>query len=153
MKNIMYLNLHHKKVFYVGTLVDTGEIFDNSSYTRNSPQKFTVGRGEVVAGLDHAILNMKQGEIAYIWTSWGISYGKLGCMPRIPPKADLLYHVELVEVLPPGKEPKVANDEDTVHHRIFTAGNEKLVGNDLFGKKKWKLAKDKYKQVFMSFFF
>ncbi|XP_057717738.1 70 kDa peptidyl-prolyl isomerase-like [Arachis stenosperma] len=49
-------------VHYVGTLED-GTKFD-SSRDKDQPIKFTLGQGELAAGLDHGIITMKKGEVA-----------------------------------------------------------------------------------------
>ncbi|XP_061367152.1 70 kDa peptidyl-prolyl isomerase-like isoform X2 [Gastrolobium bilobum] len=49
-------------VHYVGTLLD-GTKFDSTRDT-NQPMIFTLGQGQVVAGLDHGVITMKKGEVA-----------------------------------------------------------------------------------------
>ena len=60
---------------------------------------FFAGRGNVIVGLDIALSTMKRGEVSRFHISPKYAYGLLGCPPRIPPNASILYEVELLSVL------------------------------------------------------
>ncbi|KAK7310766.1 hypothetical protein RJT34_08479 [Clitoria ternatea] len=56
-------NFHDQvTVHYVGTFLD-GTKFDSTRDT-DQPRTFTLGQGQVYAGLDHGIITMKKGEVA-----------------------------------------------------------------------------------------
>jgi FKBP-type peptidyl-prolyl cis-trans isomerase len=80
---------------YHGTLL-TGQKFD-SSYDRGQPYSFRVGRGEVIKGWDEAFAGMTRGERRTLIVPWWLAYGEAGRPPRIPPRATLVFDVELVE--------------------------------------------------------
>lgn len=80
---------------YHGTLL-TGQKFD-SSYDRGQPYSFRVGRGEVIKGWDEAFAGMKRGERRTLVVPWWLAYGEEGRAPRIPPRATLVFEVELVD--------------------------------------------------------
>ena len=83
------------KVHYRGRLLD-GTVFD-SSFERGEPIEFTLMRGEVIRGWDQALLDMRRGETRLLIIPSKLAYGEKGHPPRIPPRATLLFEVELVD--------------------------------------------------------
>lgn len=81
---------------YTGTLED-GTKFD-SSYDRGQPFSFTLGGGEVIKGWDLGILGMKVGEKRKLTIPYDLAYGEAGRPPVIPPKAVLIFEVELMGI-------------------------------------------------------
>ena len=80
---------------YDGRLLD-GTSFD-SSYKRGEPITFRVGIGDVIAGWDEAFLTMKKGERRTLIVPHWLGYGASGKPPKIPPKATLIFEVELID--------------------------------------------------------
>ncbi|XP_035223938.1 FK506-binding protein 2-like [Stegodyphus dumicola] len=85
------LSMHYK-----GTL-DDGTEFD-SSYERNDPFKFQLGIGQVIKGWDQGLLDMCVGEKRRLTIPPHLGYGDAGAGDRIPPKATLIFEVELLEI-------------------------------------------------------
>jgi FKBP-type peptidyl-prolyl cis-trans isomerase len=80
---------------YDGRLLD-GTPFD-SSYQRGSPHTFRVGIGAVIPGWDEAFLTMKKGEKRTLIIPYWLGYGEKGRPPKIPPRATLVFEVELID--------------------------------------------------------
>jgi FKBP-type peptidyl-prolyl cis-trans isomerase FkpA len=83
-------------VHYTGWLTD-GTKFD-SSVDRNEPFKFILGVGQVIPGWDEGVEGMKVGEKRKLTIPSNLGYGDKGMPPVIPPKATLVFDVELVGV-------------------------------------------------------
>jgi peptidylprolyl isomerase len=79
---------------YTGKFLD-GKVFD-SSVRRGKPFSFNVGNGRVIKGWDEALLDMQKGEKRLLIIPSHLAYGDRGYPPVIPPKAMLVFEVELV---------------------------------------------------------
>ena len=82
-------------VHYRGTLLD-GTVFD-SSYERNEPIIFPLGKGQVIKGWDEGIALLKKGSLAKLVVSSELGYGSRGAGNIIPPDSTLIFEVELVD--------------------------------------------------------
>lgn len=82
-------------VHYSGYFID-GQVFD-SSYDRNEPFTFTLGRGEVIQGWDEGVAKMHVGGKAKLIIPSFLAYGDRQNGP-IPPFATLVFDIELLEV-------------------------------------------------------
>mgnify|MGYP003110789344 CR=1 FL=1 len=83
-------------VHYKGMLPD-GSVFD-SSFTRNQPIDFKLGKGQVIQGWDEGIQLLHVGDKARFVIPSNLAYGERGAGGVIPPNATLIFDVELVSV-------------------------------------------------------
>jgi len=83
-------------VHYVGTLQD-GTKFD-SSIDRGTPFSFDLGAGKVIKGWDLGVSGMKIGEKRKLTIPSDLAYGDDGIPNVIPPKATLIFEVELLDI-------------------------------------------------------
>jgi len=81
---------------YTGYLVD-GTKFD-SSVDRGQPFETQIGVGRVIPGWDESFITMKEGEKRVLILPYYLAYGERGYPPVIPPKATLIFDVELISV-------------------------------------------------------
>jgi len=80
-------------VHYKGMLLD-GTEFD-SSYKRNEPIEFALGVGQVIPGWDEGIGLLQVGDKARLVIPHHLAYGEKGAGGVIPPRATLIFDVEL----------------------------------------------------------
>ena len=108
------------KVHYTGWLATDGKKFDSSYDHRRpvldkdgkpendadgkpkvgepEPIQFPQGRRGVIPGWDQGFEGMKVGGKRRLFIPYQLAYGELGRPPVIPPKADLIFDIELVDV-------------------------------------------------------
>lgn len=86
-------------VHYTGWL-ESGEKFD-SSLDRGEPFSFILGAGQVISGWDIGVIGMKVGEKRRLTIPSDLAYGDTGIPGGpIPPKATLIFEVELLQIAP-----------------------------------------------------
>ena len=91
-------------VHYTGTFED-GEEFD-SSYKRDRPFVFEIGKGRVIKCWDQAFMHLSKGMKAKSQCPHEFAYGQAGAGRIIPPNSDLTFEVELVDINPVEKSPE-----------------------------------------------
>ena len=87
-------------VHYTGWLDEggkKGQKFD-SSLDRGRPFDFPLGGGMVIKGWDEGVAGMKAGGKRTLYIPYELGYGKRGHPPVIPPSANLIFDVELIQV-------------------------------------------------------
>ena len=83
-------------VHYTGWLTD-GAKFD-SSVDRNDPFSFVLGQGQVIQGWDEGVATMRVGDKARLTIPPEKAYGEQGYPGAIPPRATLIFEVELLSI-------------------------------------------------------
>ena len=84
------------KVHYTGWLTD-GSKFD-SSVDRDDPFEFVLGTGQVIQGWDQGVATMRVGDKVKLTIPHELAYGEAGYPGAIPPKATLIFEVELLGI-------------------------------------------------------
>jgi len=127
-------------VHYVGKLED-GTVFDSSRVFST----VFVGEGKNIEGWELAIPTMRVGERCTLWVASEYGYGELGCPPRIPQNADLVFDIELfsyhysakfVQDMPLSKKMDAANHAKLSGNRLFSEGKYNVALKDY----QWALA-------------
>ena len=117
------------KVHYAGTLTD-GTEFD-SSKKHDRPFDFKIGAGRVIKGWDQGVPGMKVGGKRKLTVPASLGYGERGHPPVIPPKATLIFEIELLEVTKagaaPSAEPPPASADDPLAGKFTLADATKNV--------------------------
>lgn len=119
-----------------------GSKFD-SSRDRGTTFKFTIGQGMVIKGWDEGFASMKVGEHAMLKVRYDYAYGESGSPPKIPPKADLYFDVELLGF----KEKPKERWQMSVDERLAEAEKLKTAGTELFKKQLYMEATAKYEDA------
>ena len=83
-------------VNYTGRLLE-GETKFDASADHGGPFNFVVGENRVIAGWDEALLAMHKGEKRTLIVPFWLAYGEKGIRGTIPPRATLVFDVELVD--------------------------------------------------------
>lgn len=83
-------------VRYLGRLLSNNKMFDSN--TKGAPFKFRLGKGEVIKGWDLGVNGMQVGGVRKLTIPAKLAYGSSGAPPEIPPNADLVFEVKLLEV-------------------------------------------------------
>jgi len=135
-------NGNEVEAHYTGTLSSDGSKFD-SSRDRGKPFKFTIGQGMVIKGWDEGFASMKVGEHAILKVRSDYGYGDSGSPPQIPPKAELLFDVELLDFKEKPKERWQMSTEERLAH----ANKLKAEGTEFFKKKDFWKAIERYKDA------
>lgn len=86
------------KMHYTGSLASDNTVFD-SSVTRGTPFEFQIGVGQVIRGWDEGVMLMSKGQKAVLRIPSAKGYGKAGAGGVIPPNADLVFEVELLDII------------------------------------------------------
>ncbi len=86
---------HVVEVHYVGVSWSTGAQFD-ASWDRGDTFKFTLGKGQVIAGWDQGVAGMRVGGRRRITIPPMLGYGKRGAGGVIGPDETLVFVVDLV---------------------------------------------------------
>ena len=82
-------------VHYTGWLED-GKKFD-SSLDHGQPFVFRIGAGEVIPGWDEGVMSMRVGGKRKLFIPAQLGYGAAGAPGAIPPNANLIFEVELLD--------------------------------------------------------
>ncbi|MFB0823823.1 FKBP-type peptidyl-prolyl cis-trans isomerase [Chromobacterium violaceum] len=82
---------------YTGWLED-GSKFD-SSLDKGRPFQCVIGTGRVIKGWDQGMMGMRVGGKRRLWVPARLAYGERQIGDRIPANSNLVFEIELLEVL------------------------------------------------------
>lgn len=85
----------HVSIHYSGYLGSDNTLFD-SSFEREQPIEFILGRAMVIPGWEEALTYLRVGDKARLWVPSDLAYGDKGRGP-IPPDADLVFDVQVLD--------------------------------------------------------
>ena len=83
------------QVHYYGCL-NNGTIFDNS-YSRRQPLQFPAGVGQMIAGFDEGVMQLRHGSRAYLFIPPALGYGdQEAAGGTIPANSELIFYIEIM---------------------------------------------------------
>ncbi|MDX1911619.1 MAG: FKBP-type peptidyl-prolyl cis-trans isomerase [Saprospiraceae bacterium] len=83
------------QVHYYGCLKN-GVMFDNS-YSRRQPLQFPAGVGEMIAGFDEGVMQLRHGARAYLFIPPSLGYGDQDAAGgTIPANSELIFYIEVL---------------------------------------------------------
>jgi len=83
-------------ILYTGTLLSKKEVMKEMDPKK--PVSFTVGKGEVLEGLDYGVIGMKMGGKRTLTLPPDAAFGMSPANQAIPPGSPMIFHVEVVDV-------------------------------------------------------
>jgi len=69
-----------------------------SSYDDGQKVSFPIKEGSVIQGWVDGVQGMQVGGKRKLYVPWALAYGEQGRPPTIPPKADLVFEIEVFEI-------------------------------------------------------
>jgi len=123
----------------------TYKLFHNNNiieeFTNENPLKFKLGEEQVNDGLEKCVQSMVVNEKSkFIIAKPEFGYGEKGCEEKnIPPNAELIYEIELLDMK---KEKETWKMED--EEKLEYAKSKKEEGNQFFKKGKYNIAEKRY---------
>ncbi|XP_058735862.1 70 kDa peptidyl-prolyl isomerase-like [Vicia villosa] len=132
------------QVKLIGKLQD-GTIFLKKGHDDDQPFEFKIDEEQVILGLDRAVKNMKQGEVALVVIQPEYAFGSSASpqeLATVPPNSTVYYAVELVSFV---KEKE--SWDMTTQEKIEAAGKKKEEGNALFKAGKHERASKRYEKA------
>ena len=96
------------EIHYTMRACGSGQLLD-SSKKKSRPLLFTVGKEEVIAGLDWGVKGMRLGELALVHMPSTLAFGESGMRNGyVPPNQDVEVEIEMIRI-----NDEVAADYDT----------------------------------------
>ena len=126
-------------VYDLNAYLDMEEEPFDSTTIRGKAFNHRLTSDSIVPGLYFALLTMRKGEVAEILIYPEVAYGELGCPPRIPPKASIMYVVKIIEVHKEGSMgdffnlPLEEQQAKPFEEILELADKERKSGNHYFG--------------------
>ncbi|KAK3781678.1 hypothetical protein RRG08_043589 [Elysia crispata] len=141
------------KIHY-NAYTDIGQAPYDSTRLRGEEYKVRLGKGQLIPGLEMAILTMRKHELSRFLVRPEYAYGEHGCPPRIPPGATLIFDVEIISFVDQeGVDDYYSLTPEERKARLTYANIEKVVkaenneAKEYFEQKNYHKAFGKYKRA------
>jgi len=118
----------HISVHYTGKLVSNDSTFD-SSIPRKEPFKISVGAGKVIKGWDQGLQVFQKGSKGKLLIPSKMGYGNRGAGP-IPGGADLMFDIELIDIIDPVVYEKELAERSKVVNKKFADRIAQIAGQN-----------------------
>ncbi|GCC29826.1 hypothetical protein chiPu_0008268 [Chiloscyllium punctatum] len=134
----------------------TDKPFD-SNLQKDVPRFMKLGRDITLLGMELAIQTMRKGEFARFLFKPQYAYGQMGCPPRIPANATVMFELEILHVVDTleSDEYFMLSQEEQITYPVEkllkVASTEREFGNYFFQQQRYEDAKDQYKKALSVF--
>lgn len=124
----------------------------DSTLLRRCPQIFDLRKADMLPGLFIALQTMTIGEVSKFVVKSELAFGAHGCYPRVPPSADILFIVEVLQVISADQlnDPHFLTAEERAKlpfTQIFNCASElRTAGNGYFKQDAYHSAIKKYRK-------
>jgi hypothetical protein len=81
------------RIHYVAALPDGTRVHD--SHETHMPSEIILGSTKVMCGVERSLVGMRPGEERRVLVPWSLAFGEEGRPPSVPPRADLLFVIDL----------------------------------------------------------
>jgi FKBP-type peptidyl-prolyl cis-trans isomerase len=81
------------RIHYVAALANGTIVHD--THEDGTPSEIILGSTKVICGVERALLGMRPGEQRRVVVPWSLAFGEAGRPPQIPPRADLVFLIDL----------------------------------------------------------
>lgn len=107
-----FTSINARVIIHYNAYLQNEIIAFDSSYLRGHPEVFEINQQVTLPGIELAVKSMREGEESQFVISYKLLLGEMGCPPRIKPKADGLYIIQLQSINETGDE----NSIDQISH-------------------------------------
>ncbi|GCB61100.1 inactive peptidyl-prolyl cis-trans isomerase FKBP6 isoform X1 [Scyliorhinus torazame] len=134
----------------------TDRPFD-SNVQRDVPRFMKLGRDITLLGMELAIRTMRKGEFSRFLFKPMYAFGSMGCPPRIPENATVMFELEILHFLDTLESDEyfgLSQEEQIIYplaKLLKVASTEREFGNYFFQKQRYEDAKDQYKKALSVF--
>ncbi|XP_075710250.1 inactive peptidyl-prolyl cis-trans isomerase FKBP6 isoform X2 [Rhinoderma darwinii] len=138
---------------FSGYLEHSDRAFETNCF-RRYPRLMKLGEDITLYGMEVSVLTMQRGELSQFLYSPTYAYGKMGCLPLIPPSSTVLFEIEMLDFLDTAESdafcdlPLHIQSTSSLEKVLKIAVTEKQFGNYLFKRSRFYDAKDRYKRAF-----
>ncbi|XP_051891676.1 inactive peptidyl-prolyl cis-trans isomerase FKBP6 [Pristis pectinata] len=129
----------------------------DSNVQRDMPRFMKIGHDITLLGMELAILTMRKGEFSRFLFKPQYAYGKMGCPPRIPANATVMFELEILDFLDTLESDEYFSLSQAEQFNypldklLKVANTEREFGNYFFHQKRYEDAKDQYKKALSVF--
>ena len=110
------------KIHYKGMLLD-GTVFDESE--KDNPYVFRLGHRLVIKGWDNGLQLFSEGSKGTLFVPSNQGYGDKGIADVIPKKANLIYEIELLEIMDDKQYDQYMRDQEKKERAAYEAKKKK----------------------------
>lgn len=130
--------------YHYSAFLENFDVPFDSTYTKGRPNSMTTANCNVLPGVYHALITMCAGEEAQFLIDHSLLYGECGCPPRVPPKSECLFVIELKSYRQSGDEHALDNIDEADRNKfsvVYTKAEEVYKkALDSFVQKRYRLA-------------